>query len=131
MSTIPAWSGGQRFVPGDPFSMDRVEVWRFQDIGRDEGTPVRERVKVNEIDCRIDSIRSRRSDLAFRGAMTATHQNFAIIFAPTNADIVLDDEIRPLTYPTERWLVIEISRAQGPNYVHHLEIMADRIAGEV
>jgi hypothetical protein len=130
MSSIPVFTGGQRFVPGDPFSMDRVEVWRMMEVGDDEGTPILRRTKVGEVDCRIDSIRSRRSDLAFRTPVTATHENFAIIFAPTGADIRNDDELRPVTYPTERWLVQEISRAQGPTYIHHLEITAARIQGE-
>jgi hypothetical protein len=129
-SSIPAWTGGQRFVPGDPFSMDRVEVWRMLETGTDDGTPVLKRGKVGELDCRIDSIRSRRSDLAFRTPVTATHENFAIIFAPANADIQNDDELRPLTTPLERWLVVEISRSQGPTYIHHLEITASRIQGE-
>lgn len=131
MSSIPAWTGGQRFVPGDPFSMDTVEVWRMTQTGSDEGTPVIERQLVGTVQCRIDSIRSRRSDLAFRTNATATHENFALIFAPSNADIRNDDELRPVTYPTERWLVVEISRSQGPNYIHHLEINASRIMGEV
>lgn len=130
MSSIPVWTGGQRFVPGDPFSMDRLEVWRMVEVGSDEGTPVVKRTKVGEVDCRIDSIRSRRSDLAFRNAVSPTHENFAIIFAPSNADIKNDDQLRPKNFPTEQWLVIEISRAQGPTYVHHLEITAARIEGE-
>jgi len=111
--------------------MDRVSVWRFQETGREEGTPIRNRVKVGEVDVRIDAIRSRRSDLEFRTNITATHQNFAIVFASTDADIQLDDHLVPLRYPTEKWQVMEISRAQAANYVHHLEIMADRVQGEV
>lgn len=130
MSSIPAWSGGQRFVPGDPFSMDRVSVWRMLKTGDDEGTPILKRTKMGEVDCRIDSIRSRRSDLAFRTPVTTTHENFAIIFAPVDADIKNDDELIPTTYPDERWLVTEMSRAQGPNYIHHMEITAVRIQGE-
>lgn len=87
------------------------------------------RQKVGEVDCRIDSIRSRRSDLSFRTPVTAVHENFAIIFAPSNAPIQNDDELIPVTYPTERWLVVEISRAQGPNYIHHVEITATRVQG--
>lgn len=130
MSPVP-WAGGQRFVPGDPYQMDPMEVWRFVKTGEDEGSPIIERQLVGQVDCRIDSIRSRRSDMVFRTNTTATHQNFAIIFAPADADIQNDDQLRPLNNPTEQWLVIEISRAQGPNYVHHLELIADRVEGEV
>lgn len=130
MSPAP-WAGGQRFVPGDPFQMDPMEVWRMVPTGaRDEGTPVIERTLVGTVDCRIDSIRSRRSDMAFRGNISTTHENFAIIFAPSNADIQNDDQLRPINNPGEQWLVIEISRATGPSYVHHVEVMAARIMGE-
>lgn len=131
MSSIPSWTGGQRFTPGDPFSMDTMDVWRMTQTGSDEGTPVITRQKVSTVDCRIDAIRSRRSDLSFRGNVTGTHENFAIIFAPADADIQNDDELRPVNYPTERWLVIEVSRAQAATYVHHLEVNAARIMGEV
>lgn len=129
MSPAP-WTGGQRFVPGDPFQMDPMEVWRLVKVGTDEGTPVLDRQKVGTVDCRIDSIRSRRSDMAFRTNVASIHQNFAIIFAPPDADIRNDDQLRPINNPDEQWIVIEISRAQGPTYVHHLEIIADRVAGE-
>jgi hypothetical protein len=111
--------------------MDPMEVWRMLPTGdRDEGTPIIDRVLMGTVDCRIDSIRSRRSDMAFRGNVSTTHENFAIIFAPPDADIKNDDQLRPINNPEEQWLVIEISRAQGPTYVHHLEVMAARIMGE-
>lgn len=117
-----------RFSAADPFMFNWVEIWRMQEVSREEGEPQMARVMTSKVRGRVDDMQSRHTDAVFRTNITSIHQDYGVIFLPITADVKRNDELR---VEGQSYQIVSINTAPGAFGPHHYEVFVDKVEGSV